>query len=109
MFVDDSKLYRIIKDPHDIEILQQDLWSKLWLLKFNISKCSIMHLGKGKKTIYTLFDHTTNTNSPLQPTMEGIWITPDMNFSLHCQTKQIKPLKSPNPWNSKYTVLPCCI
>jgi len=36
MFADDSKLYRIIKTPQDIEILQDDLnyisnWSKLWL------------------------------------------------------------------------------
>jgi len=94
MFADDSKLYRVIKDPHDIAILQQDLnlisdWSRLWLLQFNISKCSVMHLGKGDNAVYTLFDHNINAHSPLQPTMEqkdlGIWITPSMNFSLQCQ------------------------
>ena len=48
MFADDSKLYRTIKNPHDIDALQQDLnyissWSKLWLLNL---ECSIMHRQK---------------------------------------------------------------
>jgi len=52
MLADDSKLYRIIKTPRDIEILQDDLnyisnWSKLWLLKFNTFKCIVIHLGRG--------------------------------------------------------------
>jgi len=62
MFADDSKLYRIIKTPHDVDILQEDLnfassWSRLWLLKFDASKCNVMHLGKGNSNIYTLYNY----------------------------------------------------
>ena len=40
MFADDTKLYRVIKQPSGFCILQQDLnqitaWSKEWLLNFN--------------------------------------------------------------------------
>ena len=53
-YADDSKLYRIISNPCDTETLQQDLnyisdWSKLWLLNFNTTKCSVMHLGRNNK------------------------------------------------------------
>ena len=73
MFADDSKLYITIKDPHDIDILQQDLnyissWSKLWLLNFNTTKCSVMHLGKSSNASYTLFNLATNSNTVLQST-----------------------------------------
>ena len=48
MFADDSKLYRIIQTPQDVNILQEDLnfisnWSRLWLLKFNTLKCTVIH------------------------------------------------------------------
>ena len=95
MFADASKLYRIIRNPCDSEALQHDLnhisnWSKLWLLNFNTTKCSVMHLGRNAKAtyIYTLFNLATNSNTLLQPTLEqkdlGVWITPSMTFSVHC-------------------------
>ena len=50
MFADDCKLYRPICNPADSQKLQQDLielekWTEEWLLKFNASKCKVMHLG----------------------------------------------------------------
>ena len=94
MFADDSKLYRIIQNPCDTDTLQHDLnyisnWSKLWLLNFNTTKCSVMHLGRHDRATYTLFNLATNSNTLLQPTTEqkdlGVWTTPSMNFSVHCQ------------------------
>ena len=94
MFADDSKLYRIIQNPCDTDTLQHDLnyisnWSKLWLLNFNTTKCSVMHLGRNDRATYTLFNLATNSNTLLQPTTEqkdlGVWTTPSMNFSVHCQ------------------------
>jgi len=93
MFADDSKLYRIIKTLRDVEILQEDLnfisnWSKLWLLKFNTLKCTVIHLGQGDHNTYTLYDQTLGTQNQLESTTEqrdlGIWITPDMSPSFHC-------------------------
>ena len=83
----------IIETPHDVDILQEDLnfvssWSRLWLLKFNASKCNVMHLGKGNSNIYTLCNQALGVHSELESTTEqkdlGIWITPEMSSSLHC-------------------------
>ena len=93
MFADDSKLYRIIKTPRDVEILQDDLnyisnWSKLWLLKFNTLKCTVIHLGRGDHNTYTLYNQASGAPNQLVSTTEqrdlGVWVTPDMSTSLHC-------------------------
>ena len=93
MFADDSKLYRIIETPRDVEILQEDLsfisnWSKLWLLKFNTFKCTVIHLGSGDHITYTLYDQASGAQRQLASTLEqkdlGVWITPDMSLILYC-------------------------
>ena len=57
MYADDTKIISVIKTQNDSEALQSDLnllleWSDKWLLKFNIDKCKIMHVGKKKLTIF---------------------------------------------------------
>ena len=52
-FVDDVKVVRVIEESKDQETLQSDLdklvkWSESWQMKFNLSKCKIMHAGKVK-------------------------------------------------------------
>jgi len=90
IFADDSKLYRNIKTPRDTEILQDDLnyWSKLWLLKFNTLKCTVIHLGREDHNTYILYNQASGAQSQLVPTTEqrdlGVWITPDMSTNLHC-------------------------
>ena len=51
LFADDTKIYRVISNTHDIENLQKDMdslekWSDKWMLRFNAGKCKCMHLGK---------------------------------------------------------------
>ena len=53
-FADDTKLYRLIVEYEDCELLQQDLnvlsaWSKTWLLKFNV----VLKLCETLSYIYT--------------------------------------------------------
>ena len=48
--VDYAKIYRPIKDTSDPYALQNYLknlenWSEKWLLKFNTSKCKVLHFG----------------------------------------------------------------
>ena len=48
IFADDTKIYNTVQDSG---ILKNDLdklvlWSKEWLLPFNIDKCNILHFGK---------------------------------------------------------------
>ena len=50
-FSDDVKMFRTIVTVNDFLQLQQDInllyeWSRKWQLKFNISKCYLLHLGK---------------------------------------------------------------
>ena len=50
IFADDTKLYGPVTTDDERELMQKDLnnlseWSNMWLLKFNASKCSVMHLG----------------------------------------------------------------
>ena len=46
LFADDVLLYRAIRNPKDHEILQEDLnkWVNVWLMEFNIPKCSILQI-----------------------------------------------------------------
>ena len=49
-FADDSKVYSIIKSSEDSHQLQADLdniqeWCQIWMLKLNLLKCKIMHMG----------------------------------------------------------------
>ena len=78
-------------NPYDMDSLQQDLnyissWSKLWLLNFNTTKCSVMHLGKNSNATYTYI--ATNSNTVIQSTTEqkdlGVWTTSTTNFTMHC-------------------------
>jgi hypothetical protein len=50
-FADDTKLYNSVSTDQDRVGLQSDLdklheWSKKWQMKFNVDKCSVVHLGK---------------------------------------------------------------
>ena len=51
-FADDSKIFRVVNGPEDRNALQEDLrrlseWSEIWQMRFNVSKCKVMHLGPG--------------------------------------------------------------
>ena len=50
MFADDNKIFRQIQSQMDFHQFQQDInnlfaWYVKWQLKFNVSKCYILHLG----------------------------------------------------------------
>ena len=59
-FADDTKIGRQVKNMEDARKLQEDLnrlynWSQKWDMQFNVSKCSVMSVGKGNMHVdYTL-------------------------------------------------------
>ena len=59
-FADDTKIGRQVKNMEDARKLQEDLnrlynWSQKWDMQFNVSKCSVMSVGKGNMPVdYTL-------------------------------------------------------
>ena len=59
MFADDTQLYCPIQNREDRQKLQSDLnklsvWSNEWLLKFNESKCVVLHIKQSMEYAYSL-------------------------------------------------------
>ena len=87
-FADDTKIGQQMRGPEDREILQHSLdkvvsWAGRWGMKFNVSKCHILHLGKNNpKYQYTM------SGEPLEVTTEerdlGVLITDNLKVSAQC-------------------------
>ena len=92
MFADDMKLYRAICSDRDTKLLQQDLdtlslWADTWLLKFNISKCKVMHCGaSNRKATYNI--KQDGVPEPLEETHQekdlGVMVENTLKPTLHC-------------------------
>ena len=59
VFADDTKMYSIINNMCNTMELQCDLdnmqeWCRTWLLKLNLEKCKVMHIGKSLNTTYKM-------------------------------------------------------
>ena len=91
MFADDTKLYHEVRCESGARVLQDDLtklaeWSDRWLLRFNASKCKVLHIGKrnpGNK--YTLSGNTL-ASTTLEKDL-GVYVDPDLYFSNHVSQK----------------------
>nr|XP_047127752.1 uncharacterized protein LOC124808609 [Hydra vulgaris] len=51
LYADDTKIISVIKEHNDLANMQNDIdllteWSNVWLMDFNINKCSVMHIGR---------------------------------------------------------------
>ena len=87
IFADDTKSYDIDKNH---KLLQKDLltflkWSAKWLLKFNKSKCSVLHMGKNnrKEKYYMDEDLTEELKSIDSEKDVGVTFSKDLKFNLH--------------------------
>ena len=62
LFADDCLVYRRIESPEDQQILQNDLhnlqqWAERWGMRFNASKCNIMHIARPRiKTLNKYYE-----------------------------------------------------
>jgi hypothetical protein len=92
MFADDTKLWREMSSESESSILQKDLdsltdWSKRWLLKFNPSKCKLMHIGHKLDTEYYMEDDNGSKTKIEEVELEkdlGIYIRNDLKVSTQC-------------------------
>ena len=61
-------------------------WTKEWLLKFNKSKCKVLHLGKNNPD-FEYFIGDENEKVKLMPNSSekdlGVYIDPHLTFELH--------------------------
>ena len=87
LFADDTKLFRCIKSEDDITQLQQDIdallmWSKTWLLTFNIAKCKHLRIGpQSHPAAYTLDGIGIDSVEHIRDL--GVIIDSDLKFHYH--------------------------
>ena len=69
LFADDTKIFKIITQLSDSEVLQGDLdklnsWSDNWLLRFHPDKCKVMYIGRRRESEqqYKLRETTLQTS-----------------------------------------------
>ena len=94
VFADDTKIYSIINNMCNTMELQCDLdnmqeWCKTWLLKLNLEKCKVMHIGKSLNTTYKMEISGSpgscidlcevNSEKDLR-----LWVTSSLKPSLQC-------------------------
>ena len=91
IFADDTKTYQPISSIKDHDKLQEAIdelvkWSEKWLLKFNGSKCKVLHLGKNNP----MYKYTINDNGVIKELEVtdnekdlGVNIDPLLNFDNH--------------------------
>ena len=87
MFADDTKIFSLVNNDADAESLQDDIrelerWSNDWLLKFNASKCKVLHLGKTKSTYQYQMDSTILEESGCEKDL-GVHVDNELSFSQH--------------------------
>jgi hypothetical protein len=100
LFADDCLLYRIIRSPHDSDILQKDLhtlcsWAHKWQMRFNTSKCKTLRVTTKKKT----FIHTyTMDNDELECVTNypylGVEISHNLKWNIHISSIVAKANKA---------------
>lgn len=89
LFADDLKLFRVMKDTTDHNVLQEDLdrvvkWSHDNRLYFNVSKCSVMSFTRARSPHHHCYKLEGET---LERVMEvrdlGVYFAADLKFRSH--------------------------
>ena len=96
LFADDTKIFRIVTDSADQQILQTDLdklteWSDTWLLEYNADKCLHLHLGKegpSAQVPYKLSNTELKTVDNIKDI--GVTIESKLKFDIHISQKAKK-------------------
>lgn len=103
LYADDSKLSRIIDCQEDCDALQEDIdnavkFAEKWQLRFNISKCKIMHVSNklyaDAHSEYLMPGTESNVIVKLSETVVerdlGIWMDNQLKFTAHVEKAVIK-------------------
>ena len=87
LYADDTKLLSIIKCKNDCENLQIAIdklvdSSKKWLLKFNIEKCKVMHIGNNNSDFKYLMESKVLTTTEIEKDL-GVYLSKDLKWDFH--------------------------
>ena len=111
LFADDTKLFARV--PGDSHTLQEDLdrlqlWSDLWQLRFNASKCKVMHIGK--QDTPAEYHMKSGSEEVILESCDvekdlGVNVDSDLKFSYHVSTQTEKANKLLGLIRRGFTVL----
>ena len=115
MFADDCLLYREIKHPDDVSILQADLdklqsWEAEWLMEFNPSKCEAITFTKKTKPVkseYTL--HGVVLTTVITAKYLGVNINNKLSWNNHTDTITKRATQSLNFVRRNFSSCPASI
>ena len=91
MYADDTTVSREVCSSEDCKALQSDVnhiqtWSDTWQLKFNSSKCKVMHIGHANTHAKYFMKHN-GSEMVLESASEekdlGVWIDEKLKFTNH--------------------------
>nr|XP_047144736.1 uncharacterized protein LOC105847031 [Hydra vulgaris] len=94
LYADDTKIISVIKEHNDLTNMQNDIdllaeWSNVWLMDFNINKCSVMHIGR-KNINYNYTIKHDNQSFLLKTTTKeldlGVIVSSNMKWNHQVQT-----------------------
>jgi len=88
-FADDTKLARPVNKCTDGQELQLDLdsvcsWASHWQMKFNVSKCKVMHYGKGNLGYNYSMEGMPVEEADCEKDL-GVTFTTDLKSAAHCK------------------------
>ena len=88
MFADDTKIIRPLLQESDRKILQLDLeklmrWTKMWQMKFNVDKCSVLHFGYNNPRYKYVMDGRYLQSKEEEKDL-GVYVNTTMKFSKQC-------------------------
>ena len=87
IFADDTKIYSGVKEDENSQKLQESLnnltkWTELWQIKFNSSKCSVMHIGRDNpKRNYHMDDKVLDKTKAEKDL--GVYVDNNLTFEEH--------------------------
>ena len=94
LFADDTKLFRIIKEDKDTELLQSDIdtimkWSDKWLLRFNKEKCKLLSVNGSISRNYYINTSDASYKLDIVSSEKDIGVTFDssLEFDQHISEK----------------------
>lgn len=119
LYADDSKLIAIVRDLAGALSVQDDLnavseWSKDWLMRLNVNKCKVMHLGNSNlRFSYDMEDIISGTREMIQVTDrekdQGVMICSSLDWGEQVRSAAAKANKVlgllRNTFNSRDLVL----